>query len=149
MNKRQKWTLLRFTLVAAVTLTAVGGMVELKNGINREESMRAMEQLGRVVSEYKTKNGCVPPESYVEGLKEQFEGQVRLGDLHYRARWIEVDSPNDTILAYARKNYHSLFSKPGVAVLLFDGKVLWMNKKPFDKKLSSQEKPDEAQISPK
>ena len=110
MNRRQIRILINFAFVAVVTIMAVAGMVEMKNWINRSEAMRAMEQLAEVVDNYRQKNGYVPPESYVAGLKETLEGQIRLGELRYRARWIKFDSPPDTILAYVRKNYHSFFS---------------------------------------
>jgi hypothetical protein len=143
MNKRQKWILIKFAVVAIVTLTAVAGMVELKNSINLAESMRAMGQLGKVIDDYRHKFGSVPPESYVAGLKEKLEGQARLGDLHYRARWIDFDSPADTILVYVRKSYHSLFFRPGAIVLRFDGQITWVDKPSFDKLLAGQQKPGE------
>ena len=104
MNKLQKRILANFVVVMLITAAAVVGMVELKNQVNRSEAMRAMESLGRVVSDYKQKNGSVPPESYVDGIIKTFEGQPRLGNLNYRARWITFDSPPDTILAYAIEN---------------------------------------------
>jgi hypothetical protein len=149
MNKRQKWILMNFAVVTAVTVMAVAGMVEMKNGINRSEAIRTMEQLAKVVGDYRQKYGSVPPESYVDGLRETLEGQIRLGNLQYRARWIEVDSPAETILAYARKNYHSLFFKPGAIVLCFDGQVRWMDKPAFDRMLAGQQKPMEAEMAPK
>ena len=142
MNKQQKQMLANFAVVIAVTIGASAGMVELKNWVNRSEAMRAMEQLGRVVGDYRQKNGSVPPESYVDGIKESLEGQVRLGNLHYRARWIEFDSPPDTILAYVIKDYHSLFFRPGAIVLRLDGRVQWMGKKQFEQILASQQSPD-------
>jgi hypothetical protein len=149
MNKRQKHLLINFIVVAAVTLVAVVGMVELKNWVNRVEATRAMEQLGRAVADYRKKNNSVPPESYVNGIKESLEGQVRLGDLHYRARWIEYDCPADTILAYVRKSYRSLLFKPGAIVLRFDGQVQWIEKSAFDKMLARQQSPMEMEMAPK
>jgi archaellum component FlaG (FlaF/FlaG flagellin family) len=143
MNKRQKWTLIRFVLVLLVTLAAVAAIVEMKNGINRAEATRAMEQLGKIVSDYKQKNGYVPPESFVDNLKESLVGQARLGDLHYRARWIDVDSTPDTILAFTKSGSRSLFFKSELIVLLYDGKVVRMDEKSFDKLLASQQKPGE------
>ena len=141
MNKLQKQILANFAVVMVITVAAVVGMVELKNTVNRSEAMRAMENLGRVVSDYKQKNGSVPPESYVDGVKGSLQGQIRLGNLHYRARWIEFDSPPDTILAYVRKDFGSLFFRPGAIVLRFDGRVQWMDKPDFDKMLARQQSP--------
>jgi hypothetical protein len=143
MNKRQKWVLIKFTAVLLITLGAVAAIAELKNGVNSAEAMRAMEHLGKIVSEYKQKNGYVPPESFVDNLKESLVGQARLGDLHYRARWLDADSTPDTILAFTRSGSGSLFFKPEVIVLLYDGKVQRMNEKSFDKLFARQQKQGE------
>jgi hypothetical protein len=124
-------------------------MVELKNWVNRSEAIHAMEQLQKAVAEYKQKNGSVPPESYVDGIIKTFEGQPRLGNLSYRARWIKFDSPPETILAYVRKDYHSFFSHPGAIVLWFDGRIEWLDKANFDKLIASQQTPMELEMTPK
>ena len=139
MNKKQKQILANFAIVIAVTIAMVSGMVEMKNGVNRSEAMRAMEQLGRTVDDYRQKHGSIPPESYAESIKASLEGQVRLGNLQYRSRWIQFDSPPETILAYVTKNYHSLFFRPGVIVLRLDGRAEWMDKKEFETLLASQQ----------
>ena len=149
MNKPQKQILANFVVVLLVTVTAVVGMVELKNMVNRSEAMRAMEQLQKAVTEYRGKNGSVPPETYVDGIIKTFAGVPRLGDLHYRAQWIAFDSPPDTILAYAIKNYRSLFSHPGAIVLRFDGRIEWMDKASFDKLIAGQQTPMELEVTPK
>ena len=61
MNKRQKWALIKFTAVVLITVGSVAVIAELKNGVNRAETIRAMEHLGKIVSDYKQKNGYVPP----------------------------------------------------------------------------------------
>ena len=149
MNKLQKQILANFAVVTVVTATAVVGMVELKNLVNRSEAMRAIESLGRVVSDYKQKKGSIPPESHVDGIIKSLEGQLRLGNLRYRAQWIAFDSPPDTILAYARKNYRSLFSRPGAIVLRLDGRIEWMDKANFDKLIAGQQTPMELEMAPK
>jgi hypothetical protein len=148
MNKKQKWVLTNFALVSLITGAAVVGMIELKNWVNRSESVRAMEQLQNAVSAYKQKNGSVPPESYIDGMIKSFEGQPRLGNLNYRARWIKFDSPPDTILAYVRKEFHSLLFHPGAIVLRFDGRIEWMDKASFDKSIVSQQTPLELEMTP-
>jgi hypothetical protein len=102
-----------------------------------------MEQLAKMVADYKQKNGSVPSKSYIEGLKMKLEGQVRMGRLHYRARWIGFDSPPDTVLAYVKKDYRSIFIKSGVIVLRFDGRIEWMDKTSFDKLYARQKDPME------
>jgi hypothetical protein len=148
MNKQQKWVLTNFALVALITAAAVAGMVELKNWVNRSESTRAMQQLQKAVTEYRGKNGSVPPESYVEGIIKTFDGQPRLGNLNYRARWITFDSPPDTILAYVNKDYNSFFYKSGVMVLRYDGRIEWMDKTSFAKLLAKQQTPMEIEMTP-
>ena len=143
MNRQQKWVLIKFTAVVLITVGSVAVIAELKNGVNRAETIRAMEHLGKIVSDYKQKNGYVPPESFVDNLKESLVGQARLGDLHYRARWLDADSTPDTILAFARRGSGSLFVKPEVIVLLYDGKVQRMEEESFNKMFAAQQKPEE------
>ena len=143
MNKRQKWALIKFTAVVLITVGSVAVSAELKNGVNLAETIRAMEHLGKIVSDYKQKNGYVPPESFVDNLKESLVGQARLGDLHYRARWLDADSTPDTILAFARRGSGSLFFKPEVIVLFYDGKVQRMEEESFNKLFAAQQKPEE------
>ncbi len=149
MNKKQRQILTNFAVVIVITAAAVIGMVELKNHVNRSEAMRAMQQLGRIIDEYKQKNGSIPPESYVESIKTSLEGQVRLGTIEYRARWITFDSPPDTILAYVQKDYHSLFFRPGAIVLRLDGRVEWLDSGEFEKQLSSQQTMLERELTSK
>jgi hypothetical protein len=149
MNKKQKWVVTNFVFVVLITAASVVGMIELKNWVNRSEATRAIEQLQKAVATYKQKNGSVPPESYVDGIIKTFEGQPRLGNLNYRARWIKFDSPPETILAYARKDYHSFFSHSGAIVLRLDGRIEWMDKASFDKLIASQQIPLELEMTPK
>ncbi|MGB7582996.1 MAG: hypothetical protein WBL85_11190 [Sedimentisphaerales bacterium] len=149
MNRQQKWVLTNFALVIMITAAAVLGMIELKNWVNRSEAMRAMEQLQKAVTEYRGKTGSVPPESYVDGIIKTFAGEPRLGNLNYRARWITIDSPPETILAYVNKDYHSLFShQTGVIVLRYDGRIEWMDKARFDKLLAPQQTQMELEMTP-
>ena len=143
MNKRQKWALIKFTAVVLITVGSVAVIAELKNGVNQAETFRAMEHFGKIVSDYKQKNGYVPPESFVDNLKESLVGRARLGDFHYRARWLDADSTPNTILAFTRSGSGSLFFKPEVIVLFHDGKVQRMDEESFDKLFSSQQKPEE------
>jgi hypothetical protein len=149
MNKKQKYTLVNSSLVIVITSAAVVGMVEVKNGVNRAEAMRAMDHLGKMALKYREQYGAIPPESYVDGIKSQLEGSVRMGQLHYRARWIDFDSKADEILAYVEKDYRSLLFHSGVVVLRLDGRVEWLDKKSFSKLLASQQDPLEIEVTRK
>lgn len=147
MNRRQKAILIESLAVIAVTAIAVWGMVNLKDWINRSEAMRAMEQLGEEVLQYRTENGSVPPESYVERIKETLEGHVRLGRLQYRARWIGFDATSDEILAYTEKSYPSSLLDDGYVVLRLDGRVQWMKKRQFETLLAQQQSQTEIDMT--
>jgi hypothetical protein len=149
MNRHQRRILVNFAVVIVVTIVASAGMIEMKNWVNRSEAMRAMEQLEQVIVDYRQKNGSVPPDSYVEKIKESLEGQLRLGNIYYRARWIGFNSSPDTVLAYVTKEYHSLFFRPGAIVLMFDGRVQWVDKATFDKLLAGQQSKMEIDMTPK
>jgi len=145
MNKRQKTILMDFAVVIAVTAVAVLAMINFKDWVNRSEAMRAMEQLGRIVLQYRKDHGSVPPESYVDRIKESLEGYVRLGNLRYRAQWLDLESSSDEILAYTEKNYRSLMGK-GFVVLRLDGRVEWMEKQEFRNLLAQQQSPTEIEM---
>jgi type II secretory pathway pseudopilin PulG len=139
MNKRQKAILIEFIIVIAITVIAVAGMVNFKDWVNRSEAMGAMKQLSRVVLTYRKEYGSVPPESYVNEIKKDLKGWVRLGNLKYRAQWIDFDAKPDEILAYAEKKYPSSLLNDGYVVLRLDGRVEWMDKQQFEKLLAQQQ----------
>ena len=146
MNKRQKAILVEFIAVIVITAVAVVAMINFKDWVNRSEAMRAMEHLGQIVLQYRKNRGLVPPESYVDGIKENLEGHVRLGNLRYRARWLDIESTPDEILAYTEKNYHSLLVEKGYVVLRLDGRVEWMGKREFETLLAQYQSPMEIQM---
>lgn len=146
MNKRQMAILTDFAIVIIVTVIAVAAMVNFRDWVNHSEAMRAMDQLGRLVLEYRKEHGSVPPESYVDGIRRNLQGDIRLGKLNYRALWIESESSPDEILAYAERNYRSLFLKDGFIVLRLDGRVEWMGKQQFRTLLAEQQSPMEIQM---
>ena len=129
-----------------VTAIAVVAMINLKDWVNRSEAMRAMEQLGRTVLQYRKNYGLVPPQSYIDNIKEDLPGHARLGQLHYRARWIDFESTPDEILAYAEKNYRSLVLGRGYVVLRLDGHIEWVGKKEFETLLTKQQTQAEIEI---
>jgi len=141
MNKRQKALLVEAGTVLFITAIAVVAMINLKDYINRSEAMRAMDQLGQKVIQYRRTHGAVPPESYIDSIKETLEGYVRLGKLYYRARWVSIDAGPDQILAYTKKRYRSSFLDDGYAVLWLDGRVEWMPIKEFERLLAHQQSP--------
>ena len=147
MNKRQKNLLIDFIAVVTITAIAIVAMVNFKDYVNRSEAVRAMTQLGQIVLDYRKEHGAVPPESYVNTIKESLQGQARLGDLRYRAQWIDFEATPDEILAYTEKNYHSLFFRKGYIVLRLDGTVEWTDKENFEQMLAAQQSSLEIQMT--
>ena len=145
MNRRQKNILINFITVIVITAAAVVAMVNFKDWVNRSEAMRAMEQLGQIVLQYRKDHGSVPPESYVNAIKENLQGYVRLGHLQYRAQWLDFDSSPDEILAYTEKKYRSLIGK-GFIVLRLDGQVEWMDREHFKTLFAQQQSPGEIEM---
>ncbi|MHC4114435.1 MAG: hypothetical protein ACYSSL_03835 [Planctomycetota bacterium] len=143
MNRRQKAIIIKLITITSITAVAVIAMINFKDYINRSEAGRAMEHLGKLVLQYRKEHGGVPPESYVDNIREDLEGHVRLGKLQYRALWIEPESGPNEILAYTEKKYRSFFLNDGFIVLRLDGRVEWMNKPDFDKILAEQQTPME------
>ena len=147
MQKRQKFILIRFAVVIIVTVVAIVAMINFMDWINRSESMLAMDSLGKIILKYRAENGSVPPESYVNSIKINLPGNVRLGDLfRYRALWLNFDSTPDTILAYDKKRYRSLILKDGVIVLRLNGRVEWLDTKDFEMLLAKQQSSLEKQM---
>jgi hypothetical protein len=146
MNRRQKSILRNTTTVIVITAIAVAAMINLKNWVNHSESMRAMEHLGRIVLQYREKYGSVPPESYIDRIKEELEGHVRLGEVIYRAQWISFESTPDEILAYTEKHHSSwLFGKKYI-VLRLNGRVEWMDKREIETLLAQQQSSQELEM---
>ena len=144
MNRRQKAILIDFVVVIVITAVAMVAMINFKDWVNRSEAMRAMEHLSEEVLAYQKETGLVPPESYVEEIRTELEGHVRLGKLVYRARWIDFESSPDEILAYTFKKFSSLtLFSDGFIVLRLDGRVEWMNEQTFKTLFAAQRHPME------
>lgn len=143
MNRNQKSILINFVVVIIVTASAVIGLLNFKDWVNRSEAIRAMEHLGRVVIDYRSRNGYVPPQPYVDDIEQQLEGHVRLGRLIYRGRWISIESGPKEILAYTAKQYRASFLEDGYIVLFLDGHVEWVPVERFKFLLSSRQGPEE------
>lgn len=121
-------------------------MVNFKDYVNRSEAMQATNQLGRIILEYRKAHGSVPPESYISDIKEDLAGKARIGNLQYRARWLDFGAGPDEILAYTKKDYHSFIMHSGYIVLRLDGRVEWMETKNFEELLTKQQKPLEKEL---
>jgi len=143
MDKRQRTITVEVVTVIIVTAVAIAAMFNFKDWVNRSEAIRAMEQLSQVVTKYRQEHGSIPAESYVTSIKKDLKGSVRLGDLRYRAAWIELDAKPDTILAYTEKKYPSSLLGDGYVVLRLDGRVEWMGKEQFEKLLAQQQSKSE------
>jgi len=146
MNKRQKAVLRNFASVTLLTFLAIIALTNFRNHINLSEATRAMNHLSAKVQDYRQKNGMVPPESYIETIRPTLQGGARLGDLIYRARWIDYDSTDDEILAYAKNNRGVLFKKRGSIVLRLGGEVEWIEARQFNKILSQQQSKAEIEM---
>ena len=153
MNKRQKAILVEFISVIVITAIAVVAMTNLKDWVNRSEAIRAMKDLSQKVLEYQQEYrrnyrqeygkeypyAAVPTEYYINSIKKDLEGWVRLGNLRYRARWIGPEATPDEVLAYTEKKYRSLLLSDGYVVLRLDGRVEWMGKQEFEQLLAQQQ----------
>jgi hypothetical protein len=118
--------LIQFIVVLLATVAAIVAMLHLKDYVNRSEAMRAMTQLGQRVLDYRSEHGSLPPQSFIDSIKDNLDGAVRIGNVRYRALWIGPDAPADTILAYSEKRHPSSFLQDGFVVLRLDGTVEWM-----------------------
>jgi hypothetical protein len=149
MNRRQKSLLTESILVLAVTALAVVGLIHLKDYINRSEALRATGQLGEYILDYRKQHGSLPPESFVNSIKDKLEGAPRLGNVRYRALYIGPDAPGDTILAYSFRQYSTPFLADGYVVLRLDGTVEWMPPPEFADLFAIQQVPAEPNLPSK
>ena len=69
---------------------------------------------------------------------------MRVGNIHYRAQWISIDSPPETIVAYAEKKYNWLIES-GFVVLRLDGQVQYLPPEEFKELLAKQQTMAEAE----
>jgi hypothetical protein len=146
MDKRQRRILIEFFAVIMLTGIAVVAMINFRDWVNRSEATRAMEHLGRIIVQYRKDHGSVPPQSYLDSIRTQLEGYPRLGNLQYRALWIDFESPPDEILAYIERNYRSWFIGKGYLVLRLDGTVEWLDRKQGMEILAQQQSREELEM---
>ena len=132
MNRRQKNLLTNFIFVLIFTVGFVVFMASVRNSINSSEATKSMELLGKEVLRYRQQYGSLPSESYIKTIRKNF-GIIRLGNIHYRAQWIEFGADaNSTILAYTTKPLKRFFKKYHI-VLWLDGRVEQCGKVEFEK----------------
>jgi type II secretory pathway pseudopilin PulG len=131
MNKRQRALLVESLIVLGVTVVAVIALINLKDWTNRREALRAMVNISQQIQEYRRTNGSIPPQDYIDSIKESVPGRVRLGKLEYRAQSIRRNSPDNAILAYTQQSYRSLLIDSGYVVLNLNGQVSWMSPDQF------------------
>jgi len=117
MNRRQKAILVEIITIIVITAIAVAAMLHLRNYVNHREAEKAITILGNRIRQYRVENGLVPPENWVNSERENLPGNVRLGELHYRGRWMDLESAPDEILVYVEQKAHSLMFKDGFFVL--------------------------------
>jgi hypothetical protein len=138
MNKAQKQLVTNLAGTAIVIAAFILGFGNFKDYINKSEAIRAFNDLGRKVMDFHKQNGQLPSETMIASLKEQLEGAARIGEIGYRAQWIGIDSPPETIVAYAEKKYNWLIES-GFVVLRLDGQVQYLTPTEFHKLLTQQQ----------
>ncbi|MFC1676947.1 hypothetical protein ACFL3G_07790 [Planctomycetota bacterium] len=139
MNKFQKRVIFKAAVVVLVTIFFVVGMTEFRNVVNRSEAMRAMEDLGQKILSYRKEHGTIPPQNYLNEIRKTLPGYARLGELHYRARWIGFEADDKAIVAYVPKGYNSLLTGAGAIFITLDGQVQWIDKSEFQSLLDKQQ----------
>ena len=122
MNRRQKNLLTNLIFVLIITVGFVVFMTNIRSSINSSEAAKSMELLGKEALKYRRQYGSLPSEPYIETVRKNL-GIVRLGDIHYRAQWIDFGADaNNTVLAYTTKPFKRFFKKYHI-VLWLDGRV--------------------------
>ena len=147
MTTHKRALLIESLLVLAATVAAVVGMIHLKDYVNRSEAVRAMTHLGGRILDYRKRHGSLPPESFVDSVKGDLDGAVRMGNVRYRALWIGLDAPDGAILAYSQKKHPSSFLRDGYVVLRLNGDVEWRPSAEFKALLAEQQTPAETEMT--
>ena len=143
MNKRQKNLLTNLIFILIITVGFVVFMANVRNSVNSSGAVRAMKLLGEEALKYRRNYGSLPGEPHIETVRKNL-GIVRLGEIHYRAQWIDFGADaNSTVLAYKIKPVKKFFRKYYV-VLRLDGRVELCGKVEFEKIRYEQQKEIEA-----
>lgn len=149
MDRRQKAILIEVALVLIVTLIAVIGMINFKDYINRSESIKVMQQVGQIVTEYRRQHNRVPSESMVLREMRNIKSAVRLSGIIYRGLWIDLEAEPNDILAYAKKSYPASLLDDGYVVLRVDANTVWMDGDEFEALLAQQQSDVEIEMTRK
>ncbi len=142
MTPYKRSLLIQFTVVSLATVLAIVAMLHLKDYVNRSEAMRAMTQLGERILDYRSEHGSLPPDSFIDDVRDRLDGAVRIGNVQYRALSIGPDATSDSILAYSEKRHPSSFLEDGFVVLYLDGSVEWLPAPKFQALLAAQQAAD-------
>jgi hypothetical protein len=153
MNRRQKAVLLEVIIVILVTIVAVVAILNLRDYFNRRSARLAMIVLGNRIKSYRAEHGIVPSESWVKGQRETLPGRDRLGELHYRARWIDFETEPNEILLYTGEKSRSIIFSDGFLVLRLKEvhptsrrggvNIEWMARREFEAMLAEQQSIEE------
>ena len=135
MNRGEQAVVIKIIFGTVVTFILVVIFANVKDITNRSEATRAVDAIGKRILQYRKDNGYLPPQNYVDTIKQNVAGSVRMGKLNYRALYITRDSKPDEILAYTVQNYKSLFISSGYVVLRLNGQIEWMEKQSFEEEL--------------
>jgi len=156
MNKRQKSILFEIIIVITITVIAILVLLNVRGYVNRREAELAMTILGSRIRQYRIENGLVPAGYWVNRQRENLPGEVRLGELHYRGRWIDLESEPNEILAYAEHKSRSFFYEDGFFVLRLkevlprdtgaDVNIEWMETEEFKAALVEQQSQVEIEL---
>jgi hypothetical protein len=157
VNRRQRAILVDIVTVILVTVVAVAVILNLRDYFNRRAAKLAMTVLGNRIKMYRTEYGFIPSESWVDGQRDNLPGEDRLGELNYRARWIDLESDPNEILCFSEKRSRSILYADGYFVLRLkevlgwkdrdiDVNIEWMDKKEFEDLLAQQQSPLEIEM---
>ena len=135
MNRREKAVVIKIIFVMVTTFILVVVFANVKDITNRSEATRAVDAIGKRILQYRKDNGYLPSQNYVDTIKQDVPGSVRMAKLNYRALYITRDSKPDEILAYTLKNYKSLFISDSYIVLRLNGQIEWMDTQSFEEEL--------------
>ena len=143
MNRQQKKVIANFLVIVFITIIGVVAIANLKDYVNKSESTKAMNHLAKIIADYRQAKGIIPPQSFIDSVDETLCGSARIGEICYRARWIEFDAEPNEPLAYVEKNFRHSFLETGFIVLTLDGKVKWLDVVSFQKLIQKYQKPYE------
>lgn len=145
MNRRQRALLLESLIVIGVVLISMVLLINLKDGTNRREALRAMAHISQRIQTYLDAHNAMPTPDYIDNLKLSAPGRARLGKLEYRTQAFQANAPDNAILAYTQQTYRSFLIDSGHVVLFRSGQVRWMPPDQFQAALAQAGQPADLQ----